>query len=253
MQPASRSSAVVPRNLPRFQEVRSRPLDVVGDELLDPCRVDLQPDHAANRPPRHAQQPRHLNLTPEDGVDGRVPLISLVPLGQFDVVSRKHVDRHGSEIPQPVSSKKSGKPQRQEILALGARIRAAREAKDKSQEWLAGILGIDKARVSGWERGLHDPGASFVRQIANATGCDPAWLLRGDTGAVPAAVQEPPPVYLTGELSELVKAIEEIWASGNEVILGALRANIRAFQLAARALPAVRAEERVRRGGRKAG
>lgn len=62
--------------------------------------------------------------------------------------------------------------------ALGARIRAARG--DRPQSWLAGELGQRHTAISQWERGVRTPKPSTLVQIAQATGCDLTWLLRGD-------------------------------------------------------------------------
>ena len=132
-----------------------------------------------------------------------------------------------------MSSKKSGKPQHANLRLLGQRIRSARG--QRSQGWLANILGVDKGRVSEWERGEAEARASTIIRISDVTGCDLAWLLRGDEaspgGSVTGArVQDVAPVYdripvdLRGD-DRLSKAIDELV----DVLRGAERAEVDAL------------------------
>ena len=143
-----------------------------------------------------------------------------------------------------MSSKKSGKPQPGEILALGARIRVARRG--RSQKWLAGLLGVDKSRISEYERGLHDPGSTRLERIAEATGCDLIWLLRGDYQVrqlmAPAVAENPPawravPPELEGDrrLEKAARELMEVLLHGESDDVAALLKNIEVFARDARA------------------
>lgn len=66
---------------------------------------------------------------------------------------------------------------------LGARLRAARDAKHLSRQQLAAALGRSEKSIQNYEADETEPPASAVRDIAEATGCDPAWLLTGASAA----------------------------------------------------------------------
>ncbi len=79
--------------------------------------------------------------------------------------------------------------------SLGDRMwKARKEAESRGrrleQSDLAEMLGVSRALVSRWERGLSEPSAKQVLAWADATGVSPAWLLglpapdtvNGDTG-----------------------------------------------------------------------
>jgi len=132
--------------------------------------------------------------------------------------------------------------------ALGARIRAARLAggEKRTQQWLADLLAIPKSRISEWETGKWSPQAETLMKIATATGCDPAWLLRGDyqVRQLPApAVAEPPPVWpgvppeLEGDrrLEKAARELMEVLLHAERDDVAALLKNIEVFARDARA------------------
>lgn len=129
----------------------------------------------------HSQDARQLGLAHQRCLDRDLPLISLAPLCQLDVLSGKHYDRHSTETTDSVSRRKSEKTDRGYKTALGARIRQAREAADLSQAALARALNQrSNSLVSDWEQGNVEPQASTILEVARILRCDPAWLLQGD-------------------------------------------------------------------------
>jgi transcriptional regulator with XRE-family HTH domain len=65
------------------------------------------------------------------------------------------------------------------LTGLGARIRAARERSDMTQQALAEMLGTTQTAVSYWEAGRRDPGVTGLLRLAGALSADPAALLPG--------------------------------------------------------------------------
>jgi len=71
-------------------------------------------------------------------------------------------------------------PKRNGILAsLGLNVRQQREAKQLTQEKLAGKAGLDPTYISGIERGLPNPGIKNVAKLAKALGLTTAELCKG--------------------------------------------------------------------------
>ena len=58
-------------------------------------------------------------------------------------------------------------------------VKAARLDSDLSQQDLADLLGIDRARVSNYETGTISPSATRLAQIADVLGVKPESLLEG--------------------------------------------------------------------------
>jgi transcriptional regulator with XRE-family HTH domain len=60
--------------------------------------------------------------------------------------------------------------------AIGAKIRAARKARDLTQEDVAPRLGVTQSHLSAIERGKAGVGLRLIR-VARAIGCEPEELL----------------------------------------------------------------------------
>lgn len=74
---------------------------------------------------------------------------------------------------------------------IGQRIKQAREAYrgvGMKQNALASLIKVSPARLSNWEKGLHDPNGSFVAQLARFLEVPTKWLL---TGVVEPADETP--------------------------------------------------------------
>src|SRR3990172_1955861 len=111
----------------------------------------------------HSQQARPASLATKHFLDHQVALNSLAPLGQLDIVSGKHDERHPTEKTDNVSRKKSEKTDSGYKTALGARIRGAREALGLSQAGLARALNQrSNSLISDWEQGKVEPQASTI-------------------------------------------------------------------------------------------
>ena len=65
-----------------------------------------------------------------------------------------------------------------------------------SQAELANKSGVSLRSIVSWEKGGYRPNGKFLERIAEALGCDPAWLLNGDEPTAKATL-EPSPPYRT--------------------------------------------------------
>ena len=79
--------------------------------------------------------------------------------------------------PEPIPSK--NEPDKAERHALGRRLKAAREAKNLSGQFIADHLGIKKATVSAWEGGRNMPNPFALREMAKLYGKSVDALLWG--------------------------------------------------------------------------
>jgi transcriptional regulator with XRE-family HTH domain len=61
-------------------------------------------------------------------------------------------------------------------VALGARLRAGREARHWTQEWVAAELGVEQGLISLYERGMVRPGPDRLVRYAVVVGIDAAEL-----------------------------------------------------------------------------
>ena len=61
-------------------------------------------------------------------------------------------------------------------MTIGERLKQLREGK-YSQEELADILKVSNVTISNWENGLQEPRSKRVRELAEALGTTPAYLL----------------------------------------------------------------------------
>lgn len=151
-----------------------------------------------------------------------------------------------------MSREKSKYSERSYLIELGARIRIARG--DRSQQWLAEIVGVQKSQISDYELGKNSPQAIRLARIAQATGCDSAWLLLGDDPPGPLADENArystPPPGVTPEawsaIQELLPQLSDIheaqeipqhaerwgWIRGNMLTFGDLvRADVEAHRI----------------------
>lgn len=65
-------------------------------------------------------------------------------------------------------------------IAIGARIRVAREQKGYSQDELAAKLGVTKGLVSQYEGGITMPPSKRFSRLAEVLSVSEGWLLTGD-------------------------------------------------------------------------
>jgi transcriptional regulator with XRE-family HTH domain len=70
------------------------------------------------------------------------------------------------------------------LRAFGARLRALREAKDLTQEEVAGLSVMSRSYLAGVEAGRHSLGVAKVLRIAAVLGVPPAELFSGYTAAM---------------------------------------------------------------------
>lgn len=63
--------------------------------------------------------------------------------------------------------------------SLGETIKAHRMARNMTQEFIAGELGVSRQAVSKWESGASEPSTSNLLALAKLFGVSPEELLRG--------------------------------------------------------------------------
>lgn len=78
-----------------------------------------------------------------------------------------------------------------EIRTAGGRVRAARVALGYSQQALAGIVGRSLGQLQNLEADRAPLSRETAMRIADAVGCEPAWLRAGQ-GAEPVVFRAPP-------------------------------------------------------------
>lgn len=99
--------------------------------------------------------------------------------------------------------------------SVGARIRAAREARGMSMSELARAAGLSPGAVSRIERGEREPGSGTLAAMARALGSGPGELLgRGEAPRALAPVQAPTAVMFADQVEPVdrtvLQAIETI-------------------------------------------
>ena len=67
--------------------------------------------------------------------------------------------------------------------AVGARIKAARESRELTQDQLARKLGVTWVTISRWERGINPPPVNRLRVLAQVLGVSSGDLLDGKVAA----------------------------------------------------------------------
>lgn len=60
---------------------------------------------------------------------------------------------------------------------VGNNIRKVRMARSMTQNDLAGLIGMNQRTISGWEKGIRDPGSQNIRKIADALDISPLELI----------------------------------------------------------------------------
>jgi transcriptional regulator with XRE-family HTH domain len=65
------------------------------------------------------------------------------------------------------------------LRGLGWRVRQLREAKEWTQEILAGRAGLDRSYIAGIEAGLRNPSTKALARIARALGIKLSVLFQG--------------------------------------------------------------------------
>lgn len=73
---------------------------------------------------------------------------------------------------------------------VGERLRLAREALGVKQAEFARRHGIDKTKLSHWERGQHLPSLAYVRLLWREYQISADWIYLGLRGRLPADVAE---------------------------------------------------------------
>ncbi|MFT9385556.1 helix-turn-helix domain-containing protein [Acetobacter sp.] len=75
---------------------------------------------------------------------------------------------------------KTRKPVSREAVAIGTRIRDARQSAGLTQENLGSLMGITGVMVLGYEKGRSRITTELLSKIASLTDVTMAWLLTGD-------------------------------------------------------------------------
>ncbi|MBZ6078900.1 helix-turn-helix domain-containing protein [Microvirga puerhi] len=65
-------------------------------------------------------------------------------------------------------------------LRIGERIKQARLVQDKSQEWLAGRLGVSFQQIQKYEKGANRVSAGRLMLIAEELKCSLSWFFGGE-------------------------------------------------------------------------
>ncbi len=108
---------------------------------------------------------------------------------------------------------------------------------------LARWIGLSLTAILNWESGKSSPQFKTLWRIREKTGEDLSGLVEPSGGqrdhireAIHGVERGMQPPEMTPELLDLVEGVKEIFDSGIETVVTALKANIRAFRLSARAL-----------------
>jgi len=127
---------------------------------------------------------------------------------------------------------------------LGNRLRLLR--KNRTQKEFASQYGIPQGTLSKFERGKLEPGIDFLTEVSKREEVSISWILTGemDDRIKKWTIHEPTTEYrvLPTSTRKLIHNVVEILRSGNEVIIEALKANIRAY------LEAIKAENKSTQG-----
>ena len=121
----------------------------------------------------------------------------------------------------------------------GERIREFREHKERTQKEFAGPLGYSYSYLSDIERGKAGPSREFLKKLSEVYGVSSDYVLYGseDEQKKYLIVKETEVQYETLPTStkKLLDNVKEILESKNEVMINALKANIKAFLVSVRA------------------
>jgi transcriptional regulator with XRE-family HTH domain len=144
----------------------------------------------------------------------------------------------------------------------GERIKELRITKDKNQKEFGEIIGYSDAYLSEIERGVKEPSMEFLKALEEKFDVSPAYILYGisksrwdtikryfQSEEVPeesiqklgsllyspegdhqsGAVRQPEGEYLPTSTKKVLDNVKKILESGNETMIDALKANIKAF------------------------
>lgn len=93
---------------------------------------------------------------------------------------------------------------------FGANLQVARKAKELNQEQLAALVGVGKASISQYEKGLTAPSLAVLRSLGEHLGCGVDALLYGQAGASRIHQQPPLPGFSIDErVARLPEAMRE--------------------------------------------
>lgn len=129
---------------------------------------------------------------------------------------------------------------------IGRRIRLAR-GKSKQKDF-AVRLGIHPVQLSRYERGITSPRPEMLKKIAQTAEVSVDFILREEPMGEyknkfdPSFFRDFKEEYFTTAQKKIIDNVKEILQSGNEVMIDALVANIRAF------LEAIRTKKENREG-----
>jgi transcriptional regulator with XRE-family HTH domain len=114
---------------------------------------------------------------------------------------------------------------------LGIRLKLLR--KNRTQKEFASQYGIPQGTLSKYERGKLEPGIDFLTEVSKREDVSINWILTGemDDKARKWMLREPMAEYEVLPIStrKLLNSAIEILESGNEVMIDALKANVRAY------------------------
>jgi transcriptional regulator with XRE-family HTH domain len=113
------------------------------------------------------------------------------------------------------------------LREIGDRLRFVR--KNRTQKEFASQYGIPQGTLSKFECGKLEPGISFLMEVSKREGVSINWILTGKTDDKTKkwTLREPAVEYQTLPVSDrkLLHNVVEILESGNELIIGVLKAN----------------------------
>ncbi|OSI20417.1 helix-turn-helix transcriptional regulator [Neisseria dumasiana] len=113
---------------------------------------------------------------------------------------------------------------------IGNRIKLARVARGKSQQWLAQEIGVRQTSVSAWERGFSDPTVDNMSRVSQVLNVNFEWLAKGtgtmeganDESATLAEPRTPYEIYST-EQRELMTLFEKLSKNKRKVLMDFVR------------------------------
>jgi transcriptional regulator with XRE-family HTH domain len=73
---------------------------------------------------------------------------------------------------------------------VGERLRIAREALGLEQTEMAELYGLDKTKLSHWERGKHYPAPAFIARLWERHRIPADWIYLGEVSGVPHRLAE---------------------------------------------------------------
>lgn len=124
-------------------------------------------------------------------------------------------------------------------METGERIKEFRRRKDRTQKEFVGPLGYSYSYLSDIERGKAEPSREFLKKLTEVYGISSDYVLYGseDEQKKYLIVKEAEGHYeiLPTSTKKLLDSVKEILESKNEVMIDALKANIKAFLVSVRA------------------